>query len=75
MQRLAQIDPLRLGTDQQCAYVLKCIEAGINPLQICETRFCSDSFTFDLIMKMIVDRGWAKRDKKSGEWKVKRSLG
>ena len=72
LHRLAQIDPLKLTTEQQCGYVLKCLEAGLEPLHIRQTKFCGDSFSFDLIMKMIVVRGWAKKNKKSGEWIINR---
>lgn len=68
---LQKMDPISMSTDQQCAYVLKCLEADMHPQQILESRFKGDSFSFDLIMTMLVSRGWAKRDK-SGRWKVKR---
>jgi hypothetical protein len=71
LQMLAQIDPLNLSTEQQCAYVLKCLEAEIPPEQICECRFCGDSFTFNLIMALLAKNGWAKK-KASGKWIVKR---
>jgi hypothetical protein len=69
---LEKIDPLNLSTAQQCAYVLKCLENEITPEQICECMFCGDSFTFNLIMTLISERRWAKLDKKSGNWTVKK---
>jgi hypothetical protein len=69
-RRLEEMDPRVLSTEQQCAYVLKCIEAGMSPMQILEARFRGDRFSFDLVMSFAVERGWVARDRKSGNWRV-----
>lgn len=66
------MDPFSMNTEQQCAYLLKCLEAEMEPRQIRETKFKDDGFTFDLIMTILVNRGWAKKDKNSGRWHVKK---
>lgn len=66
------MDPLRLDTPQQCAYILKCIEAEMEPGQILESKFRGDTFTFNLLMTILIEKGWAGKDKKSGKWFVRR---
>lgn len=71
-ERLEEMDPRVLNTEQQCAYVLRCIEAEMQPAQILESRFKGDRFAFDLVMTFIVSRGWAMKDKNSGRWHVRK---
>lgn len=71
-QLLEQMDPRVMSTEQQCAYVLKCIEAGMSPVQILQSRFKGDRFAFDLVMGFAVARGWTAKDRKSGRWYVAR---
>jgi hypothetical protein len=66
------MDPLNLSIEQQCAYILECIEAGIDPTNILQIKFWDDKSTFDLLMSTIVESAWAGRDKKSGRWHVNR---
>jgi hypothetical protein len=68
------MDPLNMSTEQQCGYILECVEAGVDPISILQIKFWDDKFTFDLLMSIIVERGWARKDKKSGRWHVKRKL-
>ena len=70
MRRLETTNPLLLTTSQQCAYALKCLEAGVQPEQIFE-KFNQDSFTFDLVMDLILKKKWAWTDK-AGQWHVKK---
>lgn len=69
-RRLEEIDPRLLTTEQQCAYVLKCIEAQMHPSQILESRFKGDRFALDLVMAIVVNKRWAVRDSDSGRWRV-----
>ncbi len=72
LQMLEALDPLNLSTEQQCAYVLKCLENELQPDVICGHKFRGDNFTFDLIMTMVTERGWARQHKRSGKWIVKK---
>ena len=69
---LEELDPRMLSTEQQCAYVLKCIGADMTPEQILTTRYKGDAFAFDLVMSFAVSREWVARDRKSGRWYVNR---
>jgi hypothetical protein len=71
-RRLEEMDPRVLNTEQQCAYVIKCIEAEMSPEQIMQSRFKGDRFAFDIVMSFAVRREWIAKDRKSGRWYVNR---
>lgn len=71
-RRLEETDPRLLTTEQQCAYILKCIEAEMPPNNILEYRFKGDEFTFELAMSFAVSQGWVAKDERSGKWHVNR---
>jgi len=70
MLRLQETNPLLLNTAQQCAYVLKCLEAGMHPAEILETRFNSEIVVFQVIMDLVIRSGMVKQDKQ-GNWHIK----
>ena len=70
-RNLEEFDPYWMNIEQQCAYVLKCIEAKMDLAQVKESKFRNDDFIFELVISLIVKKGWASTDK-SDQWYIKK---